>query len=564
MTRALGIDLGSRTLKAVEIEFNSKTRRIVGLYESPFPEDGNLTNALQAFFVTHGLKGERVALGLGPIPVLLKRFQFPFGDKKRVNPAVQSEFEDQFPFDLSEHLLDVRAFGKKGRSHQFIAGLCPSLELEGLQAAIDKSGVSISSLTPDVEALGQLALHQQLPASLAPRPYAVCDLGFNTTKIAILQGSRPEGLQKKAPPAPVDGDILELRLIGRGSSEVVAWVQETQKIGFQDALNWLTHRAEIKPPADGEGEASLSDEISDEVKLALRPLVVDLYQTLQSFHSKHKADVGTLYLTGGISQLRGLSDFLSRELRCQVMAWNSFQGFKTELLPVSEDPSRRFAVALALAHRFIDPKPRGWLNFRRSNLAKKKLLSNFFQDLFQPQLRPVLAGLGIALAVSVSYGLLSAVLGSREGGNVQTELAAEFRRLNPELGKKAKNFVTDPVRARELFVKEQRTKLAQAKTDQEERHFRSRSEVLLDVSDAMPSSGVLKEIAVEERGDEELSIVFRIDMAKASAEAVARARRSIVDSLKSKNYFDPRVESDPSGTGLVASATRQKEAPEYE
>jgi len=563
VTRALGIDIGSRTIKAVEIEYNARTRKIIGLYEAPFPEDGDLTTALQTFFATHGLKGERVALGMGSIPVLLKRFQFPFGDKKRVRPAIQSEFEDQFPFDLSEHMLDVRPFGKRGRLFHFIAGLCPDAELSTLQGALDKSGVQVTSVSPDIEALAQLALHQELPAALTSQPYAICDLGFKTTKIAVLQGSRPQTFNKKAQPPSIEGDILEMRMIGRGSAEVVSWIQSRQQIGFQDALNWLVHRAEVKPAAEGEEAPSLSDEISDEVKLALRPLVVDIYQTLQSFHSRHKTDVSALYLTGGISQLRGLSDFLARELRCHVQAWPGFQGFQTDLIPVSEDSSRRFSVALALAHRFVDRKPIGWLNFRRSNFAKKKLLSGFFETLLQPQQRPVLAGLGVALAVSISYGLLSAVLTSREGLNVQTELGAEFRRLNPELGKKAKNFAGDPERARELFAKERQAKQAQAKVDQETRRFRSRSEILLDVSEAVPASAVLQEITVDEKGEDELSVIFRVDLPQASPENISRARRAIEGSLRDKNYQDAAVEASATG-GLVARAKLSKEAPAYE
>lgn len=564
MTRALGIDLGSRTIKAVEIEFNSRTRKIVGLYEAPFPEDGDLTTALQSFFVTHGLKGERVALGMGTIPVLLKRFQLPFGDKKRVTPAIQSEFEDQFPFDLSEHVLDVRAFGRRGRAFHFIAGLCPQAELLSLQGAIDKSGVSVASLTPDVEALAQLALHQQLPASLVARPYAVCDIGFKSTKIAIVQGSTPQTFNRKAPPPPFEGDILELRMVSRGSNEVVTWIQERQSIDFTEALNWLVHRAEIRPPTEGTEAASLADEISDEVKLSLRPLVIELYQTLQSFHGRHKADVSTLYLTGGLSQLRGLSEFLTRELRCQVETWHTFTGFQTDLLPVADDASRRFSVALALAHKFADRKPLGWLNFRRSNTADKKLLTNFFKDLFNPQLRPIFAGIGVALALAVSYGLLSSVLNTHEIENVQTELAAEFRRLNPDLGKKAKSAAADPDRARDLFVKERKVKVAQSKVQQESRHFRSRSEILLEVTDILPSSAVLKDITIKEESEEELSVKFHLDLAKGTApEIIERARRSLSQALRDKNYREPSTEANGAGA-ISVSARLSKEAVEYE
>ena len=64
MTRALGIDIGSHSIKIAEIEYTKKLRQIVGLYSCPL-EPGRTPGELLREFLEKGqIRADRVAVGL--------------------------------------------------------------------------------------------------------------------------------------------------------------------------------------------------------------------------------------------------------------------------------------------------------------------------------------------------------------------------------------------------------------------------------------------------------------------------------------------------------------------
>ncbi len=560
MSRAIGVDLGTSTVKVAEIEFGGRAPKIVGLYEMPRPADAELGPALQAFFAAQGLKGERVALGLGDGAIFLKKFRFPFGDDKKVRPAIQGEFEDELPMELDNCLVEFKPLGKIGRQHNFIAGLVPLAKVQARQSLFEASGVLATAIFSDVEALGQLALHQGLPAAYAGTPYAVCDIGHSTTKLAVLVGGDTQALNKKSPPCGVAPDILSLRQFARGTRDVIGWIQSRQKISEQEALNWLAHRAEIKPPLEAGQAAELSDEVSDEVKLALRPIVLEIYQTLQALHGQQSVDVTTLYVTGGIAKLRGLTEFLARELRLQVFEWPAMSGFQTDLLVASDDGARRFALAVALAHRFALRKPVGWLNFRRSPQGQRQILTHFFDTLTGPQVKPVVQGFAVALMLMVSYLLLSSVLETERQSQLATELSGEFRRINADLAKRSSRFANDPARAREIYDQERKKLLAAQPEEENIERLRSRSDILLEVSDSVPANAVLKQVSMRTSG-EDLELNYTIELSVGGSDTLKRLKASVEQTLNSRSYKDVRVTELGSQRVQVVAKLSPEEVP---
>ncbi len=530
MTRAIGIDIGSRSIKIAEVEIERNVRNVVGLTQIPFSDASQISGHLKDFFSSaQSPGGERVAVGLGSSPILIRHFQYPFGDRHKVTAAIQADFEDSLPFDLTEHVLDFKLIGRKGRIHEFVAGLCPLSDVMRMQSYFEGARSSPHSLLVDCEAMGQLALDQCLPASRNPLPYALCDLGFSSTKLSIVQGARPQTFDKKAKADAFGAEILEMRVLGRGSRDVMEWLADMRKISLSEAEQWLAHRAEIK--SEGSNEPSLSDELSDEIKNALKPVVVEIYQTLQAFRSHQGRNISTLYITGGMTKIKGLRDFLSQELRMPVNAWPLLVGFHTQNIPVSPEQEREFAVALALAHRYASPKPQGWLNFKRNSAGNRKVLSQFVTELRDPILRPALLGLSVAALCTYIYFFSTSFFLNQQGARLETELVSEFRRLNRDLSKTAERFVKDPVRAREFFEKE---KAKLAKANSRSTRERARSDILIDLSLSLPTELVVKELSIEEAA-QALLVTSRVEL---KSPPKAKWQEELNTLLKNKGYSD--------------------------
>lgn len=486
MTRALGIDFGHHSVKIAELELGTKGKQIIGLYEVKPREGQDAADALREFFGQSQIKAEKISIGLNDSSTLVKRFDFPFRDKKRVKLAVDGEWMDIVPFDLDEYSTDTRAAGKHGRLNSFVSGLVPTSRIETLNLITESAWVQPNAVLFDAEALGLLALQQNLPDSQVVESYAVCDFGYNLTKIAILRGSGPAGLRRTPQSIGFEPEMLELRHIDKGTREWIQWIADKRNVSTDEALQWLVHRAEIQTSTPG--EESIRDDLSDDIKSALRPVVVELYQTLQAckVRSGHNAEI--LYITGSMSRIQGLKDFLEAELRVRVEFWPLFLGFDAHDAVLSPSNQKSFATALALANAFTIKHSQPWLNFRRTTSPHKKLLSETFQKLIGPELKPAFALLGVSLAFMWIYGAFGSYMASIQRQAIQKDLVGEFRRLDSGMGERANRFVEDPVRAREIFVDLRDKKAPTLSSETQDLGPRTQVAILEDFSNAIPGA----------------------------------------------------------------------------
>jgi Tfp pilus assembly PilM family ATPase len=496
LTRLLGIDIGTRAIKIAEIEAQPKLRSLVGLYELARYENETPGQALKKFFEQSGIQADRLCLGLGGTPVFTHKFSFPFSDRKRLIPAVAAEFEDLLPFELDGQVMDVQWLKKNGRTHHFRAGLVLETSLQERNAALEFAGLSADGVFCDAEALGQFALRQGLPASEAASPYLVIEWGFSSTKLALLQGTAAQEWNKKAPKSIVEPELLEFKTLSHGAWTLMRHLMDKKQLSFEDAEQWLLHRADIKRTNEGQ----LSDDISDEIKNGLRPFVVELFQLLQSFKSQSDLRPTTAYVTGPLTRISGFLQFLTDELQIEVVAWPIGLGLDLSRKNLSASESLSFASAIALAARYAMPKATGWLNFRRSSAASKKLLTQWLAPFSQPEAARPLGFAALAWLLVVVYAVSAGHFVGQEKTRAQKELATELRRLDRSLGNSAERISKDFARAESAVQSASDKKEKEWRAQQGSTQATAHSDVLLHLSRSLPASALLKRVQVEEEG----------------------------------------------------------------
>jgi Tfp pilus assembly PilM family ATPase len=537
MTRALGIDFGHHSVKIAEIDFGAKTRQIIGLYELK-PRDGqDHADALREFFGQSQIRAEKIAIGLNDVGTLVKRFEFPFRDKKRVKMAVEGEWMDIVPFDLDEYTIDTR-LEKQGRTNVFVSGLCPNARIQALNLLCDSSWIQPSAVLVDAEALGLLALSQNLPETSNAESFAVCDFGFDLTKLAIVRGSGSPGSKREPGSLGHDPEILELRHIDKGSKEWIHWISEKRRVTTDEALQWLIHRAEIHSAS--QGEESIRDDLSDDIKSALRPVVVELYQTLQSCRVRTGYNPEKLFITGSMCRIQGLKEFLEHELRIDVEVWPLFQGFNAHDAVLSPSNQKSFATALALASAFTVKSRSPWLNFRRTTSPNKKLLTETFQRLVGPELKPAFALLGVSLVFMWAYGMLGSYLTRIQQAAIEKDLVGEFRRLDNVMGQRADRFAGDPTRAREIFEQLREKKAPKTDASRENLGPRPQVAILEDFSVGAPAQVKLNELEIQYGGQQTLLMASVAPAKGSNPEQLPQNVDRYLGSLQRAGYTDLR------------------------
>lgn len=498
MTRSVGIDVGSHSIKIAELELSGKKREILGLYELPLKSKDEVAELLGEFFKNNSFsEGERLSVGIGNAPVITRTFHYPFTDKAKVKTAIEGEFEDTLPLNMEDYIVDFRLIKKVGKMNEFVAGMAPSDHVRGLNEVFEKCHLIPHGYYYDTEALSQLALSQCFPNALSNEIYGVVDFGYDATKIAILRGCRP-GIFQSAQKQIDTAEILEMRSIPRGVRDLLEWIVEQKQMSLSEAKQWLEHRAVIKEVQENKNESVLSDEMSDELKTALRPVLVELYQTLQALRSRLSIDIACLHVTGGGAQVRGFRSFMSHELRLPVFEWDVLSGFSAEKIPQMTSRKGSFALAMALAHRYAYSKPTGWLNFRKSAQAMRRPLTHFLESLKQEHFLRGARFAGIVLALFYAHFFLGNYFFSQHESYLKKELLQTFQSYDPEIGGAAGRVLGDPEKAREFFLRAQKNKGSLEK----QKIPRSKSDVLIDLAETLPAFAQATHLQVDSGQDE--------------------------------------------------------------
>src|SRR5439155_13993744 len=128
----VGLDIGSSSLKAVELVKAKKGYQLIGLaYEPLAPDlvvDGAIMDApavsetIKQTFAAAKFKPKGVATGVSGHSVIVKRVVVPAATPDDVESSIQLDAEQYIPFDIAEVNLDFQVVGS-GTTSSEEAGL---------------------------------------------------------------------------------------------------------------------------------------------------------------------------------------------------------------------------------------------------------------------------------------------------------------------------------------------------------------------------------------------------------------------------------------------------------
>jgi general secretion pathway protein L len=346
----LGLDLGSRRVKAVLLETTLRGFTIAGTAEAAIPpaaEGGpppgeRMAGAVKELLAGKGWSPEVSTAACLPGVTASHLVTLPFTDARRIEQTVQYEVEAAIPFDLDQVAWDWQVLeSQPGRSDLFV-GVVRREELAGCITDLARVDVDPAVVTPAGPALAALwaAATVAEPAAAGEAELAV-DVGVDRTHACVVSEGRCLFARTFASGA---SNLLRAaaRSAGRNPDEVVV---------DEGLPAWL---------AAPEGGPAL--------RAALAPLVRELRSTLHAFESRpSRRPVVRVRLAGGAAGWAGVAPVVGEEL-----------GIPTEPLRLTGPAAEaiapgdvlRFALPLALALR-------GWLGprFQRINLRRGDLAS---------------------------------------------------------------------------------------------------------------------------------------------------------------------------------------------
>jgi type IV pilus assembly protein PilM len=333
----VGLDIGSRTIKIVELDkegntFSLKSSGIVGYSGTTLDkmtddkEIATLSQIIKKLFIEARVSSKDVAISLPEPLVFTRTIKFPMLTDSEIASAVKWESEQYIPIPVSEAVIQHTILSRNEKSS-------PPGVLVLLVAAprtVVEKYVKVSQLA----GLNPVAVETELIAAtrvLAPpdKTALIVDLGATSTNIAISKS----GLLSFSRSIPIAGEAFTRAI--------------TQGLGV------TAQQAEEYKKTYGLTPSQLEGKIKGVLDPVLRLVVDEIKKAISYYLTEEKGETpSSLIVTGGTSGMPEIISVLSDLLGIEVLVGNPFSKIKMDpetakkLAPYS--PLYGVAVGLAM------------------------------------------------------------------------------------------------------------------------------------------------------------------------------------------------------------------------
>ncbi|NBT58530.1 hypothetical protein EBT16_07075, partial [bacterium] len=396
--RILGLDFGSWSIKAVEMESKWRRIEILDFHEVRMPLQLQepvpmYQSALQQLLASLPSHPDKIVTSLSCDKIALRFLRIPIPSRKKVEQMYQFELEDGLPFKLEDSVLEHR-ISPDGRGSLVFAAVAPKRFVKSQLEWYQSVGADPDWLC--FEGMGAVNLFLASPPDKSPgdKPgsHVLCDIGHSKTQLAILEGN----------------NLTLFRTFNWGSFKITELIADTWAQALEDAEE--TKHKKLDLLSDDFG--GVGGETSEGITQILKGLVNDISHTVSAYKASTKREVATLYLTGGGSELRGLDTFLTEATGLNTVRYSPFSKnpVKEEL---KQKNSYRFTESWGRAQVFARKSPL-LFNFRKRELAKHTSLDDVGNVFKNPHLVKLLQFSAIFATILFIHVTASTILASRQ------------------------------------------------------------------------------------------------------------------------------------------------------
>jgi type IV pilus assembly protein PilM len=341
--RVVGLDIGSASVRAVEVENpGSSHPKITHRIEMDLPpgaarygevvEPEVVAGVLKAMWADGNFKSKKVVLGIGGQRMMARDLTVPKMPLRRIRETLAFQVQDMLPVPVSDVLLDFYPIEDvEGDGPPMVAGLLVAALKETVRVNI--RAVELAGLTPvDVDIL-PFALTRALKAELdSDGVVALIEVGASATSVVVSKARVPRFV----------------RIVPRGGGDL------TDRLADEIGIDHLqAEQVKVGLALGFEGEVpDYLVEAAGIVETYQRDLLHGLRNTLGYYATTHpEVPIERIVLTGGGARMTGFEFALQRLSGIPVERGRPFASVPTvgrsAVAPDADD--HRLAAALGLA-----------------------------------------------------------------------------------------------------------------------------------------------------------------------------------------------------------------------
>ena len=410
MQKVIGLDIGSYSIKAVEIINSFKSYQIKNFYEleMPYRDDVEknvvLAQCLEQLFQENNLQADRILTAMPGQYISSRIVPVGFSDPRKISMAVMSEVEDAVPFNMDEMIVDhqILGTGADGRTIVMVVMTRKSF----LKSFLDHlTRVNIDPKLIDVDSLSfyNLAPYLRLdPDECVAR----VDIGHDKTSVCIVK----------------NGVLKMFRSINIGGAYLTEFLSRDLESTLLEAQAVKHRVSRIQCDADPGNDLNPEDRhVVERMTLACNAIVKDLGRTLYAFKTWDRTKISKVYLSGGSARIKNMDLYLSEQLGLPVFLNRlDITDLKIDEALASKALVMPQSVAIGM-RSVVSAKKHSQINLRKGEFA---YVQNYAQIMRVGKIAAQVLGVALLLLI-ISYGFRS-FLYNRQMDQLEKEYMKEY------------------------------------------------------------------------------------------------------------------------------------------
>ena len=341
-----GLDVGSSSIKIVELEGKMNSLSLVGLGFENLPGDtivdgqimelNVVSDAIQSICTNHQIKTNQVVTGVSGHSVIIKNIVLPPMSREELEESIDWHAEEHIPYDLSDVSLDYQITGETADATTVLIAACKRERIDNIKQAIQLAGKQPVVIDVDTFALQNCYEINYQPDET--QVVTLLNIGASTMNVNLVQGTRS----------------LFSRDITVGGSQFTDVLQRNLGLSFQEAE--AVKRGAMEP-GNGVEEKSIVPLMNDVTEI----VTLEIQKTFDFYRATtddSEIVVQKILISGGGSKLAGLAEELSKRLELPVEILDPFRSIKVDTKKFDPDYLSEImpemAVAVGLAVRGVE------------------------------------------------------------------------------------------------------------------------------------------------------------------------------------------------------------------
>jgi type IV pilus assembly protein PilM len=331
--RIIGLDIGSNCVKAVEMTQMGSELVLTGYGQSEMASEGSKPDAIVQ--ATRGFHTKSVASAVSGKSVIVRFLNMPRTSDENLMNAIRVEADRYIPFDVDEVVLDAQRMPDSGGGDEMRV-LLVAVKRSSIEEHVNLiSGVGLQPDIVDVDAFA-LGNAFEFRARMSPqvedaeKTVALVDVGAQKTNVSILRGNVP----------------YFIREIYLGGDDLTSSISKRLGIELHSAENLK------RDPGDN------ADQLREAVMSSIEDLGNEIHLSLDYFENQFDKPVDEVFLSGGASRLKVLSEAFEKIFEKRTRLWDPTEHVKiddvggVDALKLRENSSQ-VAIAMGLAARIL-------------------------------------------------------------------------------------------------------------------------------------------------------------------------------------------------------------------